>query len=138
MQAGKPSALKMRSRRDFIRKSSMGIMGVSLGVRAYPLFVNENHKVVLVRHQNVFGPDGHVREQPLLEMVNRGITELTGSVTLSDAWLRFFMPGDVIGLKINAISFRGLTNTPLASHYPALTNAIISSCPGLALKRSSS
>jgi uncharacterized protein (DUF362 family) len=134
MQAGKPSALQMRSRRDFIRKSSMGIMGVSLGIRTYPLFVNANHKVVLVRHQNVIGPDGHVREKPLMEMLNRGITELTGAVTLSDAWLQFFMPGDVIGLKINAISFRGLTNTPLATHYPALTNAIISSCAAAGIK----
>jgi uncharacterized protein (DUF362 family) len=134
MQAGKPSTLQKRSRRDFIRKSSVGIMGVSLGVRAYPLFVNANHKVVVVRHRNVFGPDGHVREQPLMEMVNRGITELTGAVTLSDAWHQFFMPGDVIGLKINAISFRGLTNTPLATHYPALTNAIISSCGGTGIE----
>ena len=36
--------------------------------------------------------------------------------------------GNTIGIKINAISFKGLANTSLASHYPALTQAIIDSC----------
>jgi uncharacterized protein (DUF362 family) len=94
MQAGTISDLQNGSRRDFIKRSALGIMGISLAART----------------------------------VNRGITELTGAGNLSDAWFPFFGPGDVIGMKINAISFKGLTNTPLASHYPALTNAIISSC----------
>jgi hypothetical protein len=128
MQAGKPSAIQKRSRRDFIRKSAIGIMGLSLASRTYPLFVNANNRVVVVRHKNVFGPDGHARQQLVLDMVNRGITELTAAGNLSDAWLPFFQPEDIIGMKINAISFRGLTDTPLTSHYPALTNAIISSC----------
>ena len=128
MQAGKSSASRNSSRRDFIMKSALGIMGISLAARTYPLFLNEYNKVVVVRHKNVFGPDGHARHQLVLDMVNRGITELTGAGNLSEAWFPFFQSADVIGMKINAISFRGLTNTPLATHYPALTNAIISSC----------
>ena len=31
-------------------------------------------------------------------------------------------------MKINAINFRGYTNTPLASHYPNVCQAILSSC----------
>jgi hypothetical protein len=128
MQAGKPSAIQKKPRRDFIRKSAIGIMGISLAARTYPLFVNEKNKVVVVRHKNVFGPDGHARLKLVEDMVNRGITELTSTENLRNAWLPFFRPDDVIGMKINAISFRGLTNTPLASHYPVLTDAIISSC----------
>jgi uncharacterized protein (DUF362 family) len=82
----------------------------------------------VVRHRNVFGPEGHALDPAVLQMVNRGITELTGTVTLSGAWGQFFSPGDMIGLKINSISFRGLAGTPLASHYPALTRAVIASC----------
>ncbi len=122
------------SRRDFVRKSAIGIMGVSLAARTFPLFVNANNRVVVVRHKNVFGPDGHVRQQLVLDMVNRGITELTAAGNLNDAWLSFFQPEDIIGMKINAISFRGMTNTPLASHYPVLTNAIISSCAEAGIK----
>jgi uncharacterized protein (DUF362 family) len=128
MQIGKSSVAGSSSRRDFIRKSAIGIMGISIFARTFPLFVNASNKVVVVRHKNVFGPDGHARQKLVVDMVNRGIIELTGAGNLTDAWYPFFRPGDVIGLKINAISFRGLTNTPLASHYPALTNAIISSC----------
>ncbi len=128
MEAGKPSATPKGSRRDFMRKSALGIMGISLSSRTYPIFPNASNKVVIVRHKNAFSPDGHVRPRLVLDMVNRGITELTGAGNLRNAWFPFFQPEDVIGIKINAISFKGLTNTPLANHYPVLTNAIISSC----------
>ena len=128
MLAGKPSEAQTGSRRVFLKKSALGIAGVCLSARKYPLFFNVSNKVVVVRHKNVFGPDGHARQQLVLDMVNRGITELTGAGNLIDAWFPFFRPEDVIGMKINAISFRGLTNTPLATHYQVLTNAIISSC----------
>ena len=121
---------KNSSRRTFIRRSALGITGISLALRTYPLFANPTRKVVVVRHHHVFGPDGHPREKPLLDMVNRGITELTGFSSLAHAWGQFFTPADVIGMKINAISFKGLTHTPLAAHYPALTQAIISSAAG--------
>jgi hypothetical protein len=128
MQERKAPAFQYRSRRNFIRKSGHAIIGLSLAARIYPLLPNTKNKVVVVRHKNVFGPDGHTRQQVVLDMVNRGITELTGTGNLRDAWYPFFGTNDIIGMKINAISFRGLTDTPLASHYPALTKAIISSC----------
>lgn len=128
MQAGNSSAHETGSRRDFIRKSALGIIGISLVAKSNPRFVNVRNKVVVVRHKNVFDPDGHARQKLVLEMVNRGITELTDTVNLSDAWLPFFSTRDVIGMKVNAISFKGLSNKPLATHYPALTNAIILSC----------
>jgi len=128
MEKSKSSDTWKKTRRDFLKKSTFGIIGVSLVSRTYPLYVNPLNKVVVVRHQNVFGPDGHARQKLVVDMVNRGITELTGNRSLSNAWLQFFQPEDVIGMKINAISFKGLKDTPLASHYPALTDAIISSC----------
>jgi hypothetical protein len=134
MQAGKPSAIQKRTRRDFIRKSAIGIMGISLTARTYPLFVNARNKVVVVRHKDVFGPDGHAGQKLVVAMVNRGITELTEAENLRNAWLPFFQPQDIIGMKINAISFKGLTHTPLASHYPVLTQAIISSCAEAGIK----
>ncbi len=128
MEAKEPSQGLIHPRRDFIRKSSLGILGISLAARTYPLFVNTNNKVVVVRHKNVFDPDGHARPNIVVEMVNRGIMALSGAGNTGDAWSGFFDPSDVIGMKINAISFKGLANTPLASHYPVLTSAIVSSC----------
>ena len=117
-----------RSRRDFIRKSSIGMLGMSLAVTPFKLVRDLTHKVVVIKHRNVFDPAGFTCEKPLLDMVNRGITELTGSATLSGAWSRFFTTGDIIGMKINALGFKKLENTPLVSHYPALTRAILKSC----------
>lgn len=134
MNAGKPDNVLNHSRRDFLRKSSIGLMGMSLALKPFPVFRNLTHRVVVVRHRNVFDPAGHACENPVLDMVNRGITELTGSATLFGAWSRFFTPGDIVGMKINAISFRGLTNTPLASHYPVLTRAIVKSCAGAGIE----
>ncbi len=61
MLAGKPSEAQTGSRRVFLKKSALGIAGVCLSARKYPLFFNVSNKVVVVRHKNVFGPDGHAR-----------------------------------------------------------------------------
>lgn len=92
MEAGKPSATPKGSRRDFMRKSALGIMGISLSSRTYPIFPNASNKVVIVRHKNAFSPDGHVRPRLVLDMVNRGITELTGAGNLRNAWFPFSNP----------------------------------------------
>ena len=136
MKSGKPDIELDHSRRDFLRKSSIGLLGMSLAVTPFKLVREPTHKVVVVRHRNVFDPSGHTSENPLLDMVNRGITELTGAATLTGAWSRFFTPGDVIGMKINAIGFKGLENTPLSTHYPSLTRAIIRSCAGAGIEES--
>jgi len=66
-----------------MRKSALGMMGISLAAKTYPLFENTSNRVVIVRHKNVFCPDGHARQRLVLDMVNRGITELTGRSTPS-------------------------------------------------------
>ncbi len=122
------SSTHKESRRDFIWKSTLGIMGISLASRTYPLIRRPTHKVVVVRHKNVIGSDGHANQNLVVDMVDRGITELAGEGTLDGSWKQFFTPEDVIAMKVNAINFEGLANTPLASHYPVLCNAIIDSC----------
>jgi uncharacterized protein (DUF362 family) len=123
-----PISGKRNSRRDFIRKSSLGIMGISLVKRAYPLIRNAISRVIVVRHRDVIGIDGHAAGKLVVDMVDRGITALASTRSVTDAWKRFFTPDDVIAMKINAINFEGLANTPLASHYPALCHAIVASC----------
>ena len=111
-----------------MKKSLLGIMGISIASKVYPIFRNSINKVVVIRHRDLFGIDGHARQNLVNELVNQGIVELTGLSNLTDAWRQFFTPEDVIGMKINAINFRGYTNTPLASHYPIVCQAILSSC----------
>ncbi|HVR69966.1 MAG TPA: DUF362 domain-containing protein [Vicinamibacteria bacterium] len=35
------------------------------------------------------------------EMMARGMRQLTGAATTGEAWRRFFVPGDVVGIKVN-------------------------------------
>ena len=115
------------SRRQFLKKSALGVMGISLASRAFPAFKNPLNKVVLVRHENVIESSGHAQPGLVEEMLNRAMTELTG-VSLEETWKQFFSPDDVIGLKVNMNSLSNWGNTGFASHYPALTSAIINSC----------
>jgi uncharacterized protein (DUF362 family) len=57
-------------------------------------------------------------------MLDKAMTRLTGKNTLSDAWKEFFVPEDVVGLKVNGNSLSALRNTDYIDHYPALTSAI--------------
>src|SRR5262249_51928521 len=39
-------------------------------------------------------------------MMDRGLRELTGADHVTEAWRRFFEPGDVVGIKVNPVGRR--------------------------------
>src|SRR5436853_6973670 len=41
-----------------------------------------------------------VRQEPVKEMMRRGMMSLTGAADEAAAWKRFFKPGDVVGIKV--------------------------------------
>jgi len=41
--------------------------------------------------------------EPVRDMVGRGLRELTGAPDATEAWRRFFEPGDVVGIKVNPV-----------------------------------
>ena len=44
-----------------------------------------------------------VQREPVHEMVERGMVDLTGAPNSTDAWRMFFEPGDVVGVKVNPV-----------------------------------
>lgn len=44
--------------------------------------------------------EGKVRKTAVREMIQRGLTALTGTANETAAWRRFFSPGDVVGIKV--------------------------------------
>jgi Domain of unknown function (DUF362) len=46
------------------------------------------------------------------QMMDRGMTALTGKQRLQDAWRDFFDPGDVVGLKLNCVGYPGVYSSP--------------------------
>ena len=59
-------------------------------------------KVVGVSHSKCVR-GGDYQPKPIREMLNRGMCELTGASNPTDAWRRFFTPGDLVGIKVNPV-----------------------------------
>ena len=129
-----PHASTFVSRREFLTRTGLGVLGLSLGGRLASVAGAQNGSeaagstVVLIRHSKVVDSSGRIQQPLLQEMLDEAMTSFTGKSTIVDAWRLFFSPDDTIGLKVNANSARMLQGTELNSHYPALTSAILEGC----------
>ena len=59
-------------------------------------------RVVSVFHPASMVSDAYQRE-PVRQMLQKGMMELTGAGTPAEAWRVFFEPGDVVGIKLNPV-----------------------------------
>ena len=67
-------------------------------------------KVVQVVHENCV-VNNEPDQAAAYEMLRRGMLELSGAETLSEAWLQFVTPSDKIGLKVNPVAGKVLTTS---------------------------
>ena len=72
-------------------------------------------RVAAVRHAASFAADRYQGE-PVRQMVERGMTMLTGAPSAVEAWRRFFQPGDVVGIKVNPVGRPHVISAPEALH----------------------
>ncbi len=105
---------KKIDRRQFIKKASLAAVGSGLilsgrAPAAAPQKADKS-KVVLVRDLNVLDEAGQPKAAVVQEMLDAGITALTGLPGPAAAWKTIVKPGDIIGLKNNRWSF--LRTTP--------------------------
>ncbi len=138
----KPELSRPLSRREFLKKSAMGAVGISLTgsmVSTFDAFagtpvIKSKSKVVLIRNPKVIDGTGKIHLPLLQEMVDRAITTFTDKSTIIDAWQEIFTPEEIIGLKVNANMLKDFTKTDWISHYPSLALAIISGCNKAGIK----
>jgi hypothetical protein len=70
-------------------------------------------RVVSVRSPRCLDEAGVVvNDEVVREMLDRGIRALTGEATTKGAWRRFFEPGDVVGIKVNAGGVPHVVSSP--------------------------
>jgi hypothetical protein len=70
-------------------------------------------RVVSVRSPRCLDETGAVvNDEVVREMLDRGMRALTGEATTLGAWRRFFEPGDVVGLKVNAGGVPHVVSSP--------------------------
>jgi hypothetical protein len=70
-------------------------------------------RVVSLRSPRCLDEAGLVVDADVVrEMMDRGMRALTGEATTLDAWRRFFVPGDVVGIKVNAGGVPHVVSSP--------------------------
>jgi uncharacterized protein (DUF362 family) len=55
---------------------------------------------------------GRYQREPVVAMIRRGMTELTGAPDSVSAWRMFFEPGEVVGIKLNPASVPWVISAP--------------------------
>lgn len=111
-----------KNRRDFLesafaiaaaavsQSSSRAATAQNLGIPGpYP------GRVVKVEHAGCI-VSGQYQPEPVHEMVERGMKELTGAPTAQDAWRSLFEPGDVVGIKLSPVGGPHLCSDASVAH----------------------
>jgi hypothetical protein len=100
----KMTGKKAITRREFIKNTSIAAVGGTLFLGAPgKMFPGEgkNSTVVLIRNKEVLDAKGKPRYEVVLEMLDQGITALTGKKDPVDAWKTIIKPSDIVGIKSN-------------------------------------
>ena len=72
-------------------------------------------RVVAVDHPGSIVSGAYQRE-PVRDMIERGLTELTHTESLVDSLREFFEPGDVVGIKVNGVGRPYVISDPTVLH----------------------
>ncbi|HLK17438.1 MAG TPA: DUF362 domain-containing protein [Bryobacteraceae bacterium] len=108
-------------RRDFLRSAALaGAVGLgqvhSKAATSKPGMPGAfPGRVVAVEHagciaQNIYQP------QPIREMMEKGMTSLTGAPAWTDAWRSLFEKGDVVGIKVSPVGGKNLCSDATVMH----------------------
>jgi uncharacterized protein (DUF362 family) len=68
-------------------------------------------QVVAVSHPGSI-IEGKFQEEPIKQMIEQGMIDLTEAPDLTAAWRRFFEPGDVVGIKVNPVGGPHVVSSP--------------------------
>jgi uncharacterized protein (DUF362 family) len=108
---------------DSAAKARSASSGSKLGIPGpYP------GRVVAIEHpQSIV--DNVFQAEPIQQMVDRGMMELTHAESPVEAWREFFEPGDVVGVKLNPVG------GPEVISSAELTRAVIAGLESAGVKR---
>lgn len=104
---------KVLTRRDFVRDSALGTVGMTLGLPVIEEALKKQQRsvrVVLVRHRDVLDDEGNI-DRPILEkMLDDAVTTLFDIEDPSECWKQILGQDDVLGIKTNI--YRTLPTPP--------------------------
>src|SRR5437016_3353696 len=91
--------------------------GLAMGAESEPLGIPGPYRgrVIAVGHSGAI-VSGAYQTQPIEDMMQKGMTELTGAPNWVEAWRVFFRPGDVVGIKVSPVGGPGLCSDAVVLH----------------------
>jgi hypothetical protein len=94
---------KVLTRRDFLKGTAGVILSAGLG-SAIPIEAKAQvrSKVILIRDQNVVGPQGEINGKILQSMLDKAVRLLTAEKEPLNGWKKLFKASDVVGIKTNS------------------------------------
>jgi uncharacterized protein (DUF362 family) len=106
--------MKKINRRDFVKSTASGIMGAALASAAPAVFTSRNSlyahgKSRVVISSSITRPD----EEAVRSMICKSVMVLTGNSSSKEGWSRLFRRNEVVGIKVNALSGRRMSSSPL-------------------------
>ncbi|MDA1315521.1 MAG: DUF362 domain-containing protein [Acidobacteria bacterium] len=72
-------------------------------------------RVVAIEHPGSI-ISGAYQAEPVRQMMERGMLELTHAENWADSWRQFFEPGDVVGIKVNPVGQPHVMSAPEVLH----------------------
>ncbi len=121
---------RKQNRRKFIKQSAVATTGILLASK-FRMFGSTSSsgksRVILAHSDEVIDESGRVNPELLQQLVDESILKLTGKRDLEKAWSNYFTKDDIIGLKVNGNSYSVLQGTPMAEHYPLITQSLFRS-----------
>lgn len=130
------------SRREFIKKSSAGLLSAAF-LGNMPLTFAESFsnsqtvksKVVLVRNSKVIDAEGNVNIEILSEMIETALVNFNNGKSSADLWRKLFSQDDIIGMKVNLLGLNSISGSSSVNHYSAMINCVINNAAKAELRR---
>lgn len=102
------------TRRDFIKGTAFGTLGLALGLRSFaapgtsetesvPFYAKDpKSQVVIVRNKSVINSDKKIDSAVLAEMLDSAVMTLSGEKDVKSSWQTYFKTSDIVGLKFTS------------------------------------
>ena len=102
------------NRREFLRTVAAGAV-LAGGTQGLPAFLSAREKTTVVNARDPLlrGTGSSPDSGRLLKMLDRGMQALYGTDSPLEAWKKVAKPSEVVGLKVNGLSGRGGSTSPL-------------------------
>ncbi len=101
------------TRREFFKTSAsigLGLYGMASLELPSSEAADKTSKVIIAKNDRVFDGNEDVDEKIVEKLLHDALMKLTGTHDKKAAWRRYFKSQDVVGIKVNTLSGRGMSS----------------------------